>query len=158
MLFRTNSKPENVMLDGKGHLLLTDFGLSKVAIEGQTVCGTAEFMAPEVLDERMRYGKVVDFWSLGVMLFDMVVGSPPFTGGNRKKIMENVLKKKPVFPKYITQDTRDLCTKLLKKNPDVRLGAKGIDQIKSHCFFATINWKDALERKLVPPFIVFLQF
>lgn len=105
-------KPENVMLDKDGHLLLTDFGLSKVAIDAQSVCGTVEFMAPEVLEERHRYGKEVDYWSLGVMLYDMVVGSPPFTGGNRKKIMENVLKKKPIFPNYITQDTRDLCTKV----------------------------------------------
>lgn len=105
-------KPENVMLDKDGHLLLTDFGLSKVAIDAQSVCGTVEFMAPEVLEERYRYGKEVDYWSLGIMLYDMVVGSPPFTGGNRKKIMENVLKKKPIFPNYITQDTRDLCTKV----------------------------------------------
>jgi ribosomal protein S6 kinase beta len=105
-------KPENVMLDKDGHLLLTDFGLSKVALDAQTVCGTVEFMAPEVLEERNRYGKEVDYWSLGIMLYDMVVGSPPFTGSNRKKIMENVLKKKPIFPNYITQDTRDLCTKV----------------------------------------------
>lgn len=72
-------KPENVMLDKDGHLVLTDFGLSKVAIDAHTVCGTLEFTAPEIFEEKM-YNRTVDYWSLGVMLYDMITGSPPFTG------------------------------------------------------------------------------
>ena len=147
-------KPENVMLCSEGHVLLTDFGLSKISLdqEASTVCGTVEFMAPEILEER-RYDKTVDFWSLGIMLYDMIVGKPPFTGSNRKRIMDSVLGKKPVFPNYMTATTRDLCTKLLKKNPKVRIGAEGINHIKSHRFFAKINWTSALEKKLTPPHI-----
>ncbi|KAJ3359685.1 Ribosomal protein S6 kinase beta-1, partial [Kappamyces sp. JEL0680] len=149
-------KPENIMLDSEGHLLLTDFGLSKVAVDAQSVCGTVEFMAPEILEERGQgYDRTVDFWSLGVMVFDMITGSPPFTGSNRKKIMEAVLKKKPVFPKYMTATTRDLCNKLLKKNPKVRLGSGpgGIQDIKNHAFFQKSNWKTFLAREVDPPYI-----
>ncbi|KAJ3254121.1 serine/threonine protein kinase psk1 [Boothiomyces macroporosus] len=144
-------KPENVMLDNDGHIKLTDFGLSKVAIDAHTICGTIEFMAPEILQEQ-PYGKVVDYWSLGIMLYDMLTGSPPFTGSNRKKIMENVVKKKPMFPKYLTTTSRDLLTKLLKKHPGVRLGSQGIDQIKSHQFFEKLDWKKVLEKQYEPPF------
>jgi p70 ribosomal S6 kinase len=101
------------MLDAQGHLMLTDFGLSKVAIDALTVCGTVEFMAPEILEERSKYDKSVDYWSLGIMIYDMITGAPPFTGSNRKKIMEAVLKKKPFFPKYMTSASRDICTKVL---------------------------------------------
>ncbi|KAJ3318507.1 Ribosomal protein S6 kinase beta-1 [Boothiomyces sp. JEL0866] len=144
-------KPENVMLDNDGHVKLTDFGLSKVAIDAHTVCGTIEFMAPEIIQEQ-PYGKVVDYWSLGIMLYDMLTGSPPFTGSNRKKIMENVLKKKPNFPKYLTTTSRDILTKLLKKHPGVRLGNQGVDQIKSHPFFDKLDWKKVLEKQYDPPY------
>ncbi|KAJ3270587.1 Ribosomal protein S6 kinase beta-1 [Terramyces sp. JEL0728] len=144
-------KPENVMLDCEGHIKLTDFGLSKVAIDAHTVCGTIEFMAPEIIQEQ-PYGKVVDYWSLGIMLYDMLTGSPPFSGSNRKKIMENVLKKKPNFPKYLTTSSRDLLTKLLKKHPGVRLGSQGIDQIKSHSFFEKLDWKKVMEKQYDPPY------
>jgi serine/threonine protein kinase len=106
-------KPENVLLNADGHICLTDFGLSKVALEASTVCGTPEFTAPEILQEGGTYDKTVDFWSLGVMLYDMLTGSPPFTGHNRKKIMESILKKKPNFPNYMTPQAKDLCTKVI---------------------------------------------
>ncbi|KAJ1534240.1 serine/threonine protein kinase psk1 [Nowakowskiella sp. JEL0078] len=149
-------KPENVLLDNDGHILLTDFGLSKVALDGtQTVCGTAEFMAPEVIEER-TYDRCVDYWSLGVMLYDMLNGTPPFTGGNRKKVLENILRKKPVFPRHFTNSSRDICTRLLKKNPAVRLGSDstgGVRNIKNHSFFKGVDW-DALERReCVPPIL-----
>ncbi|KAL5036635.1 hypothetical protein RTP6_004182 [Batrachochytrium dendrobatidis] len=148
-------KPENVLLDSEGHVILTDFGLSKVAVGASTICGTVEFMAPEVIEERLEYGNGVDYWSLGVMLYDMLTGSPPFCGGNRKKIMEAILKKKPTFPKYMTADSRDLCTKLLKKNPDQRLGTgeDGAMKVKKHNFFRKTEWKRLLAREVTPPFI-----
>jgi tRNA A-37 threonylcarbamoyl transferase component Bud32 len=105
-------KPENVLLDSEGHILVTDFGLSKVALSTQTVCGTVEFTAPEVLDGSVIYGKVVDFWSLGVMLFDMLTGSPPFTGNNRKKVMEAIMKKKLTYPNYLSSFAKDLLGKV----------------------------------------------
>jgi serine/threonine protein kinase len=104
-----------VLLNADGHILLTDFGLSKVALTTTTVCGTPEFTAPEILDERGHYDKTVDFWSMGVMLYDMLVGHPPWTGHNRKKIMEGIMKKKPLFPFFMTSFAKELCTKV--KNP-----------------------------------------
>ncbi|KAH6568953.1 hypothetical protein BASA61_006956 [Batrachochytrium salamandrivorans] len=148
-------KPENVLLDADGHVILTDFGLSKVAVGASTICGTVEFMAPEIIDERPEYGNEVDYWSLGVMLYDMLTGSPPFSGGNRKKIMESILKKKPTFPKYMTSESRDLCNKLLKKNPEQRLGTGegGSLKVKNHLFFRKIAWKKLLAKEIPPPYV-----
>ncbi|KAI9336517.1 kinase-like domain-containing protein [Obelidium mucronatum] len=144
-------KPENVLLDAKGHVLLTDFGLSKVALETRTVCGTIEFTAPEVLDNQTEYGPGVDYWSLGVMLFDMLTGRPPFSGNNRKKVMELILKGKVTFPPYLTSYAKDLLNKLLKKNPAQRLGSNGAQEVKSHSYFRKLNWKQLAARELEPP-------
>ncbi|KAJ3222864.1 serine/threonine protein kinase psk1, partial [Chytriomyces hyalinus] len=147
-------KPENVLLDAEGHVLLTDFGLSKVALETRTICGTLEYTAPEVFDEANHYGRAVDYWSLGAMLFDMITGSPPFTGNNRKKVMEGILKKKPTFPPYLTSHATDLIKKLLTKNPVLRLGANsetGATEMMNHRYFRKINWKNLAARKLEPP-------
>lgn len=149
-------KPENCLLDTDGHVVLTDFGLSKVSVDEKTntVCGTVEYMAPEVLME-MHYDQTVDWWSLGVLMYDMLTGSPPFGGGNRKKTMENILKKKLNLPYYLTPDAKDILNRLLRKNPNVRLGGgdKGVSAIKKHRFFRKIDWK-ALERREVEPPIV----
>jgi serine/threonine protein kinase len=110
--------------------------------------------APEILDARIKYDKSVDYWSLGVMIYDMITGAPPFTGSNRKKIMEAVLKKKPFFPKYMTAAARDICTKLLKKTPHVRLGngSGGILDIQNHAFFKKTNWDRVFKRLEKPPY------
>ncbi|KAI9015150.1 kinase-like domain-containing protein [Gaertneriomyces semiglobifer] len=150
-------KPENVLLNANGHVLLTDFGLSKVALDTRTVCGTIEFMAPEVLDDHREggYDKAVDYWSLGIMLFDMLTGAPPFTGNNRKKIMDGILKKKLACPKYMTSHAKDLCTKLLRKDPQKRLGSgpTGASEIKKHNFFRKIDWNQLAALKLPPPIV-----
>ncbi|KAJ3054602.1 serine/threonine protein kinase psk1 [Rhizophlyctis rosea] len=148
-------KPENVLLAASGHILLTDFGLSKVALDARTVCGTTEYMAPEVVEEKLAYDKAVDYWSLGVMLFDMLTGSPPFTGNNKKKIMDGIIKKKLTCPNYMTSFAKDLCTKLLKKNPKHRLGAgeDGATAVKKHQFFRKIDWKKLAAQEVTPPII-----
>ncbi|KAI8824952.1 kinase-like domain-containing protein [Fimicolochytrium jonesii] len=150
-------KPENVLLNANGHVLLTDFGLSKVALDAQTVCGTIEFMAPEVLDDHRKggYEKAVDYWSLGVMLFDMLTGSPPFTGHNRRKIMDGILKKKVVWPKYLTPQARDLCNKLLQKNPSKRLGGGmyGAAMVQKHPFFRKVDWQKLAALEVEPPLV-----
>ncbi|KAF2006933.1 serine/threonine-protein kinase-like protein psk1 [Amniculicola lignicola CBS 123094] len=150
-------KPENCLLDSEGHLLLTDFGLSKVAVEDETSCrsflGTVEYMAPEVV-QGIDYGMAVDWWSLGALGFDLMTGSPPFSGNNNAKIQEKIVKQKLVLPYYLSADAKDLLTRFLRKEPKKRLGAnmpKDLQLIKAHRFFRKINWKKLEARELEPP-------
>ncbi|XP_066587199.1 ribosomal protein S6 kinase beta-1-like [Prorops nasuta] len=150
-------KPENILLDAEGHVKLTDFGLCKEHIkEGvvtHTFCGTIEYMAPEILT-RSGHGKAVDWWSLGALMFDMLTGMPPFTGEDRRKTIERILRGKLNLPQYLTPDARDLIRKLLKRQVAQRLGSspEDADQITRHNFFKHINWNDVIARKLEPPF------
>ncbi|XP_030648589.1 ribosomal protein S6 kinase beta-1 isoform X3 [Chanos chanos] len=155
-------KPENIMLNNNGHVKLTDFGLCKESIHDGTVthtfCGTIEYMAPEIL-MRSGHNRAVDWWSLGALMYDMLTGAPPFTGENRKKTIDKILKCKLNLPPYLTQEARDLLKKLLKRNASLRLGAGPGDasEVQSHPFFRYINWDDLLARKVEPPFKPFLQ-
>ncbi|KAK3603248.1 hypothetical protein CHS0354_007579 [Potamilus streckersoni] len=150
-------KPENILLDLQGHVKLTDFGLCKESIdEGaltHTFCGTIEYMAPEILT-RTGHGKAVDWWSLGALMYDMLTGAPPFTGENRKKTIDKILKAKLSLPPYLTNDARGLIKKLLKKNPKDRLGGGPEDAkaIKHHSFFRHVDWKELIQRGVEPPF------
>ncbi|KAL9546860.1 hypothetical protein MBANPS3_006458 [Mucor bainieri] len=149
-------KPENCLLDVEGHVVLTDFGLSKVPVDGKTntICGTAEYMAPEIL-MGLEYDITVDWWSLGILIYDMMTGSPPFSSNNRKKTIDSILTKKIPMPYYLTADGKDLLSKLLRKNPNARLGAKPkkADAIRRHRFFRTIDWDALLRREISPPIV-----
>ena len=149
-------KPENCLLDSEGHLLLTDFGLSKVAVDGEDCCrsilGTMEYMAPEVILGQ-EYGMAVDWWSFGALGYDLLTGSPPFQANNHAKIQEKILKQKLSLPYYLSPDAKDLLTRLLRKEPGRRLGGcmpRDMQLIKKHRFFRKIDWK-ALERREVEP-------
>lgn len=150
-------KPENILLDSTGHIKLTDFGLCKESISGDTMthtfCGTIEYMAPEIL-MRTGHGKAVDWWSLGALTFDMLTGGPPFTGENRKKTIDKILKARLFLPPYLSNEARDLIRKLLKRHVPHRLGAGTDDafSIKSHPFFRNLNWNDVVNRRMEPPF------
>ncbi|KAL2885461.1 Serine/threonine-protein kinase psk1 [Ceratocystis lukuohia] len=150
-------KPENCLLDADGHLLLTDFGLSKVSVDQDDTCnsilGTVEYMAPEVVQGK-KYGKAVDWWSLGTLGYDLMTGSPPFRGSNNAKIQENIVKQKLQLPYYLSADAKDLLTRLLKRDPAKRLGAnmpRDLVTIKKHRFFRKIDWKLLEARELEPP-------
>uniref|UniRef100_A0A8C3CQZ1 Ribosomal protein S6 kinase beta-1 n=3 Tax=Neognathae TaxID=8825 RepID=A0A8C3CQZ1_CAIMO len=155
-------KPENIMLNHQGHVKLTDFGLCKESIHDGTVthtfCGTIEYMAPEIL-MRSGHNRAVDWWSLGALMYDMLTGAPPFTGENRKKTIDKILKCKLNLPPYLTQEARDLLKKLLKRNAASRLGAGPGDagEVQAHPFFRHINWDELLARKVEPPFKPLLQ-
>uniref|UniRef100_A0AAR2JL26 Ribosomal protein S6 kinase n=1 Tax=Pygocentrus nattereri TaxID=42514 RepID=A0AAR2JL26_PYGNA len=148
-------KPENIMLNSQGHVKLTDFGLCKESIHDGTVthtfCGTIEYMAPEIL-MRSGHNRAVDWWSLGALMYDMLTGAPPFTGENRKKTIDKILKCKLNLPPYLTQEARDLLKKLLFND---RYFHPCFSQ--AHAFFRHINWDDLLARKVEPPFKPFLQ-
>lgn len=150
-------KPENCLLDADGHLLLTDFGLSKVAVDENDRCnsvlGTVEYMAPEVIQGH-KYGFAVDWWSFGALGFDLLTGSPPFQGQNHAKIQERIVKQKLVMPYFLGPDAKDLLTRLLRKEPNKRLGAnmqKDLPLIKKHRFFKNIDWKKLAKRELEAP-------
>ena len=151
-------KPENCLLDAEGHLLLTDFGLSKVAVDSDSdscnsILGTVEYMAPEVILGK-KYGKAVDWWSLGALGYDLMTGNPPFRGQNHAKIQDNIVKQKLVLPYFLSPDAKDMLTRLLRKDPTKRLGynmPKDLTTIKKHRFFRRIDWKALAARELEPP-------
>lgn len=150
-------KPENILLDSEGHLLLTDFGLSKVAVDGHHRCrsmtGTLEYMAPEVLLQQ-SYGTAVDWWSFGILGYDLLTGASPFRANCETKIKEKILKQKLSLPFFMSVDARDLLTRLLRKDPKKRLGAcmpKDMEVIKKHRFFRKVDWKKLEARELEPP-------
>jgi serine/threonine-protein kinase Psk1 len=150
-------KPENCLLDAQGHLLLTDFGLSKVAVADDDGCksilGTVEYMAPEVVLGQ-KYGKAVDWWSFGALGYDLMTGAPPFRGNNHAKIQQNIVKQKVILPYFLSPDAKDLLTRLLRKDPTKRLGAtmpRDLAAIKKHRFFRKINWEKLAARELDPP-------
>ncbi|KAK4893863.1 hypothetical protein LTR27_007889 [Elasticomyces elasticus] len=150
-------KPENCLLDAEGHLLLTDFGLSKVSLEederANSVLGTIEYMAPEVIQGE-GYDFTVDWWSLGAIGFDLLTGSPPFGGNNHAKIQQNILKQKLQLPYFLGPDAKDLLTRLLRKEPGKRLGgttSKELKVLKAHRFFRKIDWAKLERREVEPP-------
>ncbi|XP_064404660.1 ribosomal protein S6 kinase alpha-3-like isoform X2 [Halichondria panicea] len=149
-------KPENILLDAEGHIKLTDFGLSKEAVEDRktfSFCGTVEYMAPEVVN-RKGHGTTADWWSFGVLMYEMLTGSLPFQGENRKATMTMILKAKLGMPQFLSPEAQSLLRVLFKRNPQNRLGhgPNGIENIKAHLYFKSINWDRLYQRKVVPPF------
>lgn len=150
-------KPENILLDADGHISLTDFGLSKEALSDQkaySFCGTVEYMAPEVIN-RKGHTTAADWWSFGVLMFEMLTGALPFQGTNRKETMMQILKAKLGMPQFLSPEAQSLLRALFKRNPANRLGSgpDGVEDIKAHPFFATIDWVKLYNRETMPPFI-----
>ncbi|VFQ95687.1 unnamed protein product [Cuscuta campestris] len=149
-------KPENILMDADGHVMLTDFGLAK-EIDGSSrsnsMCGTTEYMAPEILLSK-GHNKDADWWSVGILLYEMLTGQPPFTHSNRKKLQEKITKEKIKLPPRLTSEAHSLLKGLLQKDPATRLGSgsRGAGEIKSHKWFGSINWKKIEGRELRPVF------
>ncbi|KEZ40571.1 Serine/threonine-protein kinase gad8 [Scedosporium apiospermum] len=148
-------KPENILLDYQGHIALCDFGLCKLDMKDEdrtnTFCGTPEYLAPELL-LGTGYNKTVDWWTLGVLLYEMLMGLPPFYDENTNEMYRKILSEPLHFPTDIPAAAKDLLTKLLNRNPDERLGANGSAEIKAHPFFHAIDWRKLLQRKYEPAF------
>ncbi|KAI9248393.1 kinase-like domain-containing protein [Sporodiniella umbellata] len=142
-------KPENVMLDAEGHVKLIDFGFAKVLNEKTyTLCGTPDYLAPEVIKVR-GYTKAVDWWALGVLIYEMLVGHAPFTSPNPLELYENILLCDIRDWSDMSSEAKDLLQGLLQTNPSERLDAQ---KIKSHPWFSLIDFDLLLEKKLRPPF------
>uniref|UniRef100_A0AAY4DYH0 non-specific serine/threonine protein kinase n=1 Tax=Denticeps clupeoides TaxID=299321 RepID=A0AAY4DYH0_9TELE len=150
-------KPENILLDEAGHIKLTDFGLSKESVDqdkkAYSFCGTVEYMAPEVVNRR-GHTQSADWWSLGVLMFEMLTGTLPFQGKDRNETMNMILKAKLGMPQFLSLEAQSLLRMLFKRNPANRLGAgpDGVEEIKRHAFFSTIDWNKLYRRELQPPF------
>ncbi|GLE05498.1 hypothetical protein PINS_up014521 [Pythium insidiosum] len=159
-------KLENILMDPQGNIALTDFGLSKEgqAIEGairasqadhgmKTICGTAEYMAPELL-RHQPYGKVVDWWSYGILLYEMLTGRTPFVDRNRRQMFKNIMQAEVIYPPYISAVARSLISKLLNRDPSRRLGGgpNGGRDIMAHPFFEPIDWDKLMRKEIEPPF------
>ena len=152
-------KPENVLVGADGYIKLTDFGLSKENISGQkdakSLCGTAEYLSPEIL-LRQGHGKATDWWSFGAIIYEMLVGLPPFYSKDKEKLYQNIKYGDPKLDyEFLSPDARDICDKLLKKDPNERLGSGEGDaeDIMCHPWFECINWDKISSKALAPPYI-----
>ncbi|KAI9246996.1 kinase-like domain-containing protein [Helicostylum pulchrum] len=151
-------KLDNIMLCLDGHIKLADYGLCKENMGGNnttnTFCGTPEFMAPEILLEN-RYGRAVDWWAFGVLLYEMLLGQSPFKGEDEDEIFDAVLEDNILYPINMSKNSVSICESLLERNPEKRLGGgKGdAQEVKNHPFFAGVNWEDMLAKRVTPPFL-----
>lgn len=168
-------KPENILLDYSGHIALCDFGLCKMDMKDEdrtnsklrcsntrknkllmcvaAFCGTPEYLAPELLLGQ-GYDKSVDWWTLGVLLYEMLTGLPPYYDENTNEMYRKILSEPLHFPgpEIVPLPAKDLLIQLLDRRPEHRLGAKGPSEIKAHPFFNAIDWRKLLQRRYDPSF------
>uniref|UniRef100_A0A3Q3XSF7 Protein kinase C n=1 Tax=Mola mola TaxID=94237 RepID=A0A3Q3XSF7_MOLML len=146
-------KLDNVMLDHEGHIKIADFGMCKENVFGEnratTFCGTPDYIAPEILLGQ-KYSFSVDWWSFGVLLYEMLIGQSPFHGDDEDELFESIRMDTPHFPRWINKETKDLIERLFERDPTHRLGIVG--NIRLHAFFKTVNWQALERREVEPPF------
>jgi serine/threonine protein kinase len=151
-------KLDNLLLDTEGYLKMADFGLCKEGIgfgdRTGTFCGTPEFLAPEVLLEP-TYTRAVDWWGLGVLIYEMLVGESPFPGDIEEEIFEAISKDEVKYPRYLSNESVTIMRRLLRKNVDRRLGSseKDAEDVKKQAFFRGIDWDGLLKKRVRPPFV-----
>ncbi|KAK7148208.1 hypothetical protein R3I93_012508 [Phoxinus phoxinus] len=152
-------KLDNILLDAEGHCKLADFGMCKEGIlDGittTTFCGTPDYIAPEILQE-LEYGPSVDWWALGVLMYEMMAGQPPFEADNEDDLFESILHDDVLYPVWLSKEAVSILKAFMTKSPSKRLGcveSQGLEEaIKVHPFFKEIDWVLLETRKIKPPF------
>ena len=151
-------KLDNIMLTLDGHIKVADYGLCKedmwYGTTTSTFCGTPEFMAPEILLDK-KYGRAVDWWAFGVLIYQMLLQQSPFRGEDEDEIYDAILADEPLYPIHMPRDSVSILQKLLTREPELRLGSGPTDaqEIMSHAFFRNVNWEDVYFKRLPAPFL-----
>lgn len=149
-------KPENILLDADGHLKLVDFGFAKQVDnrETYTLCGTPEYLAPEVI-QNSGHGLAVDWWALGILIYEFLIGQPPFWDQNPMRIYEQIIEGRLRFPPNMPPAAQNIVSLLCKTNPSERLGhiSGGSARVKSHPFFQNVIWDDLFYRRVKGPIL-----
>uniref|UniRef100_A0AAY4B8R0 protein kinase C n=1 Tax=Denticeps clupeoides TaxID=299321 RepID=A0AAY4B8R0_9TELE len=151
-------KLDNLLLDTEGYVKIADFGLCKEGMgfgdRTSTFCGTPEFLAPEVLTDT-SYTRAVDWWGLGVLVYEMLVGESPFPGDDEEEVFDSIVNDEVRYPRFLSTEAIGLMRRLLRRNPERRLGSgeRDAEDVKKQPFFRTMDWESLLQRKLPPPFV-----
>ncbi|XP_038146333.1 serine/threonine-protein kinase N1b isoform X1 [Cyprinodon tularosa] len=151
-------KLDNLLLDTEGFVKIADFGLCKEGMgygdRTSTFCGTPEFLAPEVLTDT-SYTRAVDWWGLGILVYEMLVGESPFPGDDEEEVFDSIVNDEVRYPRFLSTDAIGIMRRLLRRNPERRLGSgeKDAEDIKKQPFFRGMDWDALLQRKVTPPFI-----
>ncbi|KAG7468789.1 kinase C theta type [Solea senegalensis] len=146
-------KLDNVLLDSDGHIKIADFGMCKENMQDDTrtstFCGTPDYIAPEILLGQ-KYNTSVDWWSFGVLLYEMLIGQSPFHGRDEEQLFQSIRTDNPVYPRFLNKHSKDILVKLFVREPEERLGVTG--NIRHHSFFSCIDWNALEQRQVAPPF------
>lgn len=151
-------KLDNLLLDTEGFVKIADFGLCKEGMgygdRTSTFCGTPEFLAPEVLTET-SYTRAVDWWGLGVLIYEMLVGESPFPGDDEEEVFDSIVNDEVRYPRFLSTEAISIMRRLLRRNPERRLGAaeRDAEDVKKHPFFRLTDWSALMDRRVKPPFV-----
>ncbi|XP_016048533.1 protein kinase C theta type isoform X2 [Erinaceus europaeus] len=146
-------KLDNILLDRDGHIKIADFGMCKENMLGDartnTFCGTPDYIAPEILLGQ-KYNCSVDWWSFGVLVYEMLIGQSPFHGQDEEELFHSIRMDSPTYPRWLEKEAKDLLVKLFVREPEKRLGVRG--DIRQHPLFREINWEELERKEIEPPF------
>lgn len=151
-------KPENVLLDSQGYIRITDFGLSKGNIksgkDARSVCGTPEYLAPEVI-MRVGHGKAVDWWTVGCLIFELLTGLPPYYTSDREELFDRIKLSSVKYPSNFSPSVKELLNGLFQKDPEMRLGGgpDGAKSIRNQPWFSGVDWDAYLRKEIKAPFV-----